>query len=164
MLSTETLIEVLSIIIGTLGVTLLFGVEKKVILWALLSSLLCCLTYEITLYLGGGLLVASMLGAGAVAAYSDMMAHWLKVPATVMIIPGIIILVPGGKLYYTMLGAVSSDSAAFYQNGRDALLIAAGLAIGIIAVTAVSRPLNAKINEYKLLKAQNEANNNSNTI
>ena len=63
-----------------------------------------------------------------------------------MIIPGIIILVPGGKLYYTMLGAVSSDMAMFSQYGKEALLVASGLALGIIAVTAISRPINALLN------------------
>ncbi len=140
-------------VVGTLGICLVFGVEKRVAVWALLSSLLCCIAYEVSMGLGWGLLLSSMLASAVVAAYSDIMAHWLKTPATVLIIPGIIILVPGGKLYYTMLGAVSSDMDAFYRNGKDALLIAAGLAIGIIAVTAVSRPVNAKINEHKQKKA-----------
>ncbi len=150
--AVEMLILLGSAVVGTLGIALVFGVEKRVMLWTLLSSLLCCIAFELTMYLGWGLLLSSMTASAVVAAYSDIMAHWLKVPATVMIIPGIIILVPGGKLYYTMLGAVSSDMDAFYRNGKDALLIAAGLAIGIIAVTAVSRPINAKINEHKLKK------------
>lgn len=139
----------LSSTVATMGIAIMFGVEKRVLFWALLSALLCCLGYEVTLMLGGGLLVASMVGSALAAAYSDVMAHWLKTPATVLIIPGIVPLVPGGKLYYTMLGAVSSDMALFSQNGKEALLCAAGLTIGIVAVTAVSRPLNRKLAEYR---------------
>ena len=139
----------LSSTVATMGIAIMFGVEKRVLFWALLSALLCCLGYEVTLMLGGGLLVASMVGSALAAAYSDIMAHWLKTPATVLIIPGIVPLVPGGKLYYTMLGAVSSDMALFSQNGKEALLCAAGLTIGIVAVTAVSRPLNRKLAEYR---------------
>ncbi len=149
---TELLIMFASAAIGTLGILLLYGVQKRVWVWAMLGSMLCCAFYELTIYLGGNLLLASMVGSGVVAAYSDFMAHFLKVPATVLIIPGIIILVPGGKLYYTMLGIVTSDTEAFYTNGREALLIAAGLALGVIAVTAISRPINAKINEHKIKK------------
>ena len=143
----------LSSTVATMGIAIMFGVEKRVLFWALLSALLCCLGYEVTLMLGGGLLIASMVGSALAAAYSDVMAHWLKTPATVLIIPGIVPLVPGGKLYYTMLGAVSSDMALFSQNGKEALLCAAGLTIGIVAVTAVSRPLNRKLAEYRSEKS-----------
>lgn len=143
------IIAATSVIIGTLGVTLVFGIEKKAIFWAVLASIICSVAFDVTSMLGGGLFLASFIGSALVAAYSDIMAHWLKVPATVLIIPGIIILVPGGKLYYTMLGAVSSSMEKFSSYGREALLIAAGLAIGIIAVTAISRPLNAKINDIR---------------
>ena len=133
--------------VGTMGIILQFGIEKRVFLWALIASILCCGAYEVTARLGGDFFVASFVASVVAAAYSDLMAHLVKVPATVMIIPAIVPLVPGGRLYYTMLGAVREDMSLFYDNGKAALLIAAGLAIGIIAVTAVSRPLNAKIAE-----------------
>lgn len=146
----------LSSTVATMGISMMFGIERRVLLWALLSSVICCGSYEITLLLGGNLLIASMVASGLTAAYADFMAHWLKVPATVMIIPGIVPLVPGGKLYYTMLGAVSSDMEMFSRYGKDALLCAAGLAIGIVAVTAVSRPLNNKLAELKQKSAKKQ--------
>jgi uncharacterized membrane protein YjjB (DUF3815 family) len=132
--------------IGTLGVVFAFGVEKRSIIWVMLASFLCCLTYEVAMELGGGLFTASILGSSVTTLYSYVMARVIKTPVTVMIIPGIIILVPGGKLYYTMLGAVSSDMEMFAKHGKEALLVASGLALGIIAVTAVSRPINAILN------------------
>lgn len=145
--------------VGTMGIILQFGIEKKVIFWALISSILCCGGYELVYLCGGGLFLSSLVGSALSAAFSDVMAHYVKVPATVMIIPGIVPLVPGGKLYYTMLGAVSSDMAMFSENGRGALLIAAGLAMGIIAVTAVSKPVNEWISERKLRKAADDSKN-----
>ena len=133
--------------IGTLGVAFAFNVEKRVIGGALVASFLCCVAYDVTTGLGGGLFIASLLGSSVTTFYSYVMARIVKTPVTVMIIPGIIILVPGGKLYYTMLGAVSSDMEMFSRNGVDALLVASGLAIGIIAITAVSRPINALLNK-----------------
>lgn len=141
------LIVMLAAMIGTLGVALAFNVEKRVIGWALLASLLCCIAYDVTVGLGAGLFIASVISSGVTTLYSYVMARVVKTPVTVMIIPGIIILVPGGKLYYTMLGAVSSDMEMFSRNGVDALLVASGLAIGIIAITAVSRPINALLNK-----------------
>ena len=131
--------------IGTMGIILQFGIEKRVFVWALLSSILCCGAYEIVDMLGGNFFVASFAASVVAAAYSDLMAHLVKVPATVMIIPAIVPLVPGGRLFYTTLGVVKEDVGLFYENGKAALFIAAGLAVGIIAVTAISRPLNARI-------------------
>lgn len=139
------LVVLLSSTVATTGIIMMFGIERRVLIWALLSSVLCCGAYEITMLLGGGLLFACLIGSALAAAYSDAMAHWLKVPATVLIIPGIVPLVPGGKLYYTMLAAVGADSETFSQRGKEALLMAAGLAIGVIAVTAITKPLNARL-------------------
>lgn len=147
---TEEIIKgaliMLAAMIGTLGIAFAFNVEKRVIGWVLLASFLCCVAYDTTMALGGGLFIASLIGSSVTTLYSYVMARVIKTPVTIMIIPGIIILVPGGKLYYTMLGAVSSDMAMFSQYGKEALLVASGLAIGIIAVTAISRPINALLN------------------
>jgi uncharacterized membrane protein YjjP (DUF1212 family) len=135
--------------IGTVGIILQFGIEKRMIVWAVVASILCCGAYEISARLGGGFFVSSLIASAVAAAYSDFMAHMVKAPATVMIIPAIVPLVPGGRLYYTMLGAVSEDMELFSANGSAVLQIAAGLAMGIIAITAVSRPINAKLSEIR---------------
>ena len=146
------LVVLVSSTIATTGIIMMFGIERRVLVWAALSSILCCGGYEVTMLFGGGLLLSCLVGAALSAIYSDVMAHWLKVPATVLIIPGIVPLVPGGKLYYTMLAAVQADMDTFSLRGKEALLMAAGLAIGVIAVTVVSKPLNARIVEIKAKK------------
>lgn len=138
--------------VATMGIILQFGIEKRVIVWALVSSILCCAAYEIAYLFGCGFFISSLIASVVAAAYSDVLAHLIKVPATVMIIPGIVPLVPGSRLYYTMLGAVNSDMQSFYENGTAALQMSAGLAIGIIAVTAISHPLNKKLIEIKQKK------------
>ena len=140
-------IVVASGVIGSVGFALIFGVAKKHFVFAIISSLLSCLAFELVFALGGGMFVSAAVGAGLAAAYSDIMAHKIKAPATVMIIIGIIPLVPGARLYYTMLGIVRDDMQMFSQNGESALLIAAGIAVGIIVVTAISKHINAKLSE-----------------
>ena len=143
----QILIIVVSGVVGTFGIVLLFGAEAKKIPWTLLAAALTSAAYEIAFRMGAGYFLASLVAAALVAAYSDVMAHVLKTPATVIITAGIVPLVPGGMLYYTMLGAVNSDIAMFSEKGKGVLLIAAGLAVGVIAVTAISRPINAKLGE-----------------
>lgn len=140
--------------VGTMGIILQFGIEKRVIIFALISSILCCAAYEISLELGCGLFAASLIASAVSAAYSDFFAHFVKVPATVLIIPAIVPLVPGGSLYYTMYCALNSDMDGFASYGINALKIAAGLAIGVILVTAVSRPINAYLAERKIKSSE----------
>jgi uncharacterized membrane protein YjjB (DUF3815 family) len=160
---TEELIRIVIVLISstiaTIGIIMMYGIDKSVLAWALVSALISCAGCEISMYFGLGFFLSNAIGTALAAGYSDFMAHVLKVPATVMIIPGIVPLVPGGRLYYTMLGAVQSDMTKFSEYGKSVLLIAAGIAIGIISVTAISRPLNAKLNEYKqkrLAKGENK--------
>lgn len=141
------LIIVISGLVGSLGFALIFGVNKKHMIFALVPSLLSCLAFELVTLSGAGMFIAAFVGAALAASYSDIMAHRIKTPATVMIIIGIIPLVPGAKLYYTMEGIVQSNMAKVSQFGGEALMIAAGIAVGIIVVTAISRPINAKISQ-----------------
>lgn len=141
------LIVVISGLLGSLGFALIFGVSKKHMPYALIPSLLSCLAFELVTIAGASMFIAAFVGAALAASYSDIMAHRIKTPATVMIIIGIIPLVPGARLYYTMEGIVQSNIAKTSKFGGEALMIAAGIAVGIIAVTAISRPINAKISE-----------------
>ena len=146
------IVVVLSMSLGSAGAIMIFGIEKKAFWWAVLCVCLAAIGFELPRYFGAGLFTASLISAAVAAAYADVMAHVLKVPATVMIIPGIIPAVPGGRLYYTMLAAVNSDMEGFYSEGKNVLLITAGLAIGIIGVTAISRPINAYISKLNRKK------------
>ena len=146
------IVVVLSMSLGSAGAIMIFGIEKKAFWWAVLCVFLAAIGFELPGLFGAGLFIRSLISAIVAAAYADVMAHVLKVPATVMIIPGIIPAVPGGRLYYTMLAAVNSDMEGFYSEGKNVLLITAGLAIGIIGVTAISRPINAYINKLNQKK------------
>ena len=143
----KLIVGVLAMSLGSAGAIMIFGIEKKAFWWAVLCVFLAAIGFDLPRFFGVGLFTASLISAVVAAAYADVMAHVLKVPATVMIIPGIIPAVPGGRLYYTMLAAVNSDMEGFYSEGKNVLLITAGLAIGIIGVTAISRPINAYINK-----------------
>ena len=143
----KLIVGVLAMSLGSAGAILIFGIEKKAFWWAVLCVFLAAIGFDLPRFFGVGLFTSALISAAVAAAYADIMAHVLKVPATVMIIPGIIPAVPGGRLYYTMLAAVNSDMEGFYSEGKNVLLITAGLAIGIIGVTAISRPINAYINK-----------------
>ena len=59
----------------------------------------------------------------------------MKAPSNVFLVPGIIPLLPGGALYYTMYGIVNSNSNMLYRNGIDTVIMTVGIATGIVVGT-----------------------------
>lgn len=76
-----------------------------------------------------------------VALLSEIFARLLKAPATVFLIIGIVPLVPGGGLYYTMDALIDGDMALFAQKGIQAAGIAGAIAAGSSLVSSVARLL-----------------------
>ena len=56
-----------------------------------------------------------------------------------LLIPGILLLVPGGALYYTMFGLAQGNRALAAENAVFALRMALGISVGIIVVTFLMR-------------------------
>ena len=73
------------------------------------------------------------------AALAEVFARIMKTPATVFLIIGIIPLVPGGGLYYTMESLVNSDMTLFVRYGLETVVSAGAIAVGSSLVSAVVR-------------------------
>ena len=67
------------------------------------------------------------------------MARVLKTPTTTFIITGLIPLIPGGSLYYTMTNAFSGNLQTFIEKGLYTLGLAGALAAGIIVTLGIAK-------------------------
>ena len=76
-----------------------------------------------------------------VSVLSEVLARVLKAPATIFLIIGIIPLVPGGGLYYTMDYLINGDYPMFSQVGLQTASTAAAIAVGASLVTSIVRML-----------------------
>lgn len=86
-------------------------------------------------------IVGTFLGAFLVGVLGEYLAIKMKKPATVFITPGIVPLVPGAGMYYTMLHLVQKDYSQAATAGTETFFMAAAIAIGIIVSTIFSRSL-----------------------
>lgn len=86
-------------------------------------------------------IIGTFLGAFVVGILGELLAIKFKKPATVFITPGIVSLVPGAGMYYTMLYLVQNDYSQAAIHGAETLFMAAAISIGIIASTIFSRSL-----------------------
>ncbi len=58
-----------------------------------------------------------------VGTLGELFARYFKKPATVYIIPGIVPLVPGAGMYYTMLALVEKDFLLAANNGTETFFL-----------------------------------------
>lgn len=62
-------------------------------------------------------IIQSFFAIIVVAVYSEIMARLYKAPATVYLVVGLIPLVPGGGIYYTMEYCINGDMMNFMNTG-----------------------------------------------
>ncbi len=133
----DVVISLLIAAISTLGFSILFFVHPRRLFLATFGGVLTWGAYLLAAHFLGGELLPNLLAALVGAGYSELCARLTRVPVPVYMLPAVITLVPGGKLYETMFFMVSG---AYTQAARAALVtlqIALGIAGGIMAASAV---------------------------
>lgn len=122
-------------VVCTLAYSLLMRVKFRHFPAIVIGTVLTFLVYWTFDYFGFNLFISNMIAAGVAALYSETMARILKAPVSIYSTPSIILLVPGGRLYYAMSALMQSDHATAMAEGSAALKIAFGIAVGILAVS-----------------------------
>lgn len=82
-----------------------------------------------------------LLSTIVIAVMSEVFARIHKSPATVFLIIGIIPLVPGGGIYYTMEALINGDMSLFVQHGLETATSAGAIAVGCSLVSSAARIL-----------------------
>lgn len=116
-----------------------FNIRLNHLIAAAVGSLVSQLIYSLLSTNGFSDIKCCFIAAAAVAAYSEIMARCFKAPVNMYLIVGIIPLVPGGLIYYTMLALVMGDNETFLDRAVDAFGAACAIAMGIFAVSSAVR-------------------------
>ncbi len=95
---------------------------------------LVCLPY--------GTVLAVFASSVTVAVFSQVMARLLKTPGTIFLIIGILPLVPGGGIYYTMYYFIQGNTQMFKEKGLATLSTALIIAVTVSLVSSVFRMFN----------------------
>ncbi len=88
-------------------------------------------------------IVANLISAIFIAAFSEVAAKRLSTPSTIFLIIGILPLVPGGGIYYTMEYCIRGMTDAFIEKGLETFGIAGAIAIGVSLVSSITRIISA---------------------
>lgn len=143
-------VMVLTAAIGTLGYCLIINVKRNKIIYGCIGGVLSTFLYCVCAEAGFSTLLQNLLPAAVVTIYAEVTARLVKAPATVFLIPSIIPLVPGGKLYYTMRATVDGNNLKAKIFGEQTILIALGIAVGIVIISLMFYHISHRNIQYKV--------------
>lgn len=135
---------------GTLGYCLLINVKRNKIVYGCLGGVVSTFLYCACVEAGLTPLLQNLIPAAVVTLYAEVLARVVKAPATVFLIPSIIPLVPGGRLYYTMRAIVDGDADSAKIYAMETIVIALGIAVGIVVISLVFYHISHKNIQYKV--------------
>ena len=136
------LIEVALSFVGIIAFGLLFNVPRKELLFCGLVGAGCWLIYQLVLLaFPDAATAATFFAAAIVTCTSRIISNLRRMPATIYIIPGILPLVPGIGIYYTMFSAIMGDYTEALLWGFHTLRIAGVIALGLLVVLTLPRKL-----------------------
>ncbi len=128
-------------LLSTIGFAILFSIPRDSILKSGLVGALGWIGFYITSTYLKSNIAGTFFAAITVGVLGELLARHHKKPATVYIIPGIVPLVPGAGMYYTMLALVDNDFFLAANKGTETFFIAAAISIGVIISTSLSRSI-----------------------
>ena len=137
-MSRIELLQIVTGFLGSVGFAIFFNIRGKRLAAASVGGGLSWLFYLLLNRLFSNDVLCYFLVSVLLAIYAEVMARMLKTPTTTFITTGLIPLVPGSSLYYTMTYAFSRQGEAFLEKGIHTLGLAGALAFGIILVAGVT--------------------------
>jgi len=144
-----------------IGFGILFNVPERTLKLIFVMAALGGAMKLVVMYLGGGIIFASFLGAILVGFLSIYAAHLRHSPPFVLAIPAVIPMVPGTLAYRAMLGIIrltgEHNNDAFVQlmhdtadNGLKAFFVLLALSLGVSMPMLLARSESAKNLKVKM--------------
>lgn len=124
-------------IVATLGFAIIFRVPVRDIPACIIVGGLGWVTYLISDYSMDSPVMGCFFGACMVGLCSVIASRIFKEAMTIFIIPGILCLVPGAKIFYTMEALLRNDVQDMAQIGVQTLMMAGAIALGLLVIGAV---------------------------
>lgn len=144
-----TIIKIIAGVIGTVGFAILFRLKPLHWIYAGLVGLFACVAYFALMNTMEDVFLANLTGAFVCALSSELFARIAKAPTTVFVLPGIIALVPGRTLYYTMSNLLNDNYIEAGENLLVTITVAVAIGGGIIAASILRVLLLKLIENFK---------------
>ena len=132
-------------LLATGGFAVIFRVPMRHIPVCMVIGALGWVCYEISMYYYTSPILGCFIGALIVGLLSNFAAKIFKDASTIFVIPGILCLVPGAKIFNTMSALLEDDFKGFAEIGTETLLMAGAIAIGLLTIGAILRVIRSVV-------------------
>lgn len=135
------IMKVIGSFIATFGFCVMFNIKGNKLFAAAFGGALGYVIYDLCLRTGMNEAGAMFLASAGFTIYGEILARKMKTPVTLFIVCALIILVPGGGMYRTMLAIIQGNVDSAVQIGLSSLANAGALALGTIFVSSASKAI-----------------------
>ncbi|MGX7352529.1 hypothetical protein RU97_GL001985 [Enterococcus canis] len=139
------LVQILFSFLATAAFAILTNVPRRSLLACGLVGTAGWLAYWVCVHYGGSPAFGSLLGALAVAVFSNFASKKMKMPVTIFNIPGMVPLVPGAIAYQAIRSFVTGSYEMGMQSAVQVVMIAGAIALGLV----LSEVFNHNIRSFK---------------
>lgn len=124
----------------SMALVIIFKARMKDAPWGILAGIVAFFSSMLgSIYLGDSLGI--FFGAFAVGVYSNLFARWMKAPASIALLQGIVILVPGSKTYIGLNTLILGETMLNQSHiGSQIFLIFMSLIAGLIFANVAVSP------------------------
>ena len=136
------IIQTAAAFLGSIGFAIFFKMKGRQIVLAGIGGAVTWVVYLFMQHFVEGYFVPYLAAAIFVGIYAEIMARVNKAPATIFLTASAVPLIPGGSLYYTMLGLVEKNEAMFAESGVAALTIALAMSLRFVVVALTNKYIN----------------------
>ena len=144
------IIQTTAAFLGSIGFAIFFKMKGKQIVLAGIGGAVTWIVYLLIQHFIEGYFVPYLVASIFVGIYAEIMARVNKAPATIFLTAAAVPLIPGGSLYYTMLGLVEQDEELFATSGVAALNIALAISLGFVVVALANKYINIFLRKTSL--------------
>ena len=130
----------LAVLVLSFSLVIIFRALPKHAFWGVLCGFVA---YGSSIWAASyvGFALGAFVGAFTVGIYSNLFARFLKAPATVVMLQGLVVLVPGSKVYIGLNSMITgAQIVSADQIGSQTFLIFMSLVAGLIFANVAVRP------------------------
>lgn len=141
----DIIITTIAALFTSLGFAILYNIPRKTLpVSALIGGSGWAVYYSLINGLGFQLFVGAAAASLFIAVVSQLSARRFSVPVTILSIPAIIPIVPGGSAYNGMRAFIMGEYIVATGYVIDTFIIAGAIALGLTVNTAIFQVLSPK--------------------
>ena len=142
------LLQVCFSAIAILRFSIKSNIRGSILIFTSLGGAISWGFYLLILAWSNSLLLSIFLGTAMVCIYGELMARLYKVPVAVFVICGIIPLVPGSGLYYSMIAYIDGKNLESLHKMAETLMIAGTISVSIAVISSMANMFKRVIRRF----------------